>query len=280
MTKYLEIRTGNGNIQVNDTEKMAQLVLKTVKGSDTTYKRSFAVQYALPGESLTERQVHVYYLSQYRNHDYITLLRNPSSTPVHVFTGSLARRFKYVGSTAFYPSADSLDDCMVAIANCTKAVADTILAYTFARRSPAVDTSGCGFEIYDSNGDVILNANSKMLKILNMNSFTHCNSGDEAAPTSYNDINVSLTYQKDIAMWMGYRGLYNHGGDMYRLSANAHFPVAILTNNSIEIKTVVQNNIQNTYYHADTDTGDWGMVVSGSFPSNITNYLVADVTGY
>lgn len=298
MTSYFEVRSENNGIVLTDNEQPIRMYRKGTLSTFGTFKRSYTVQYALLGEGMQARQAHVYSM----NRNGIYFFRNPTDYPVHIYGNVTSMKFRNIYSTAWYP-VNERGGGWAAVANCSREVAEQIICYEF-RTNPAyysalTSVDNCGIEIYNANGKMIFNDEAKTLRILYMNELTHCAFGNELELSGYTDVNVTHSFDKPIAMSIGYRGLYcnwnpNYSGhgitsyskDSYLLFPNAHFVVPILSKNSLTMQTAWQNNLLDvcmadtgdpgiTYPHASSD---YPYVISGDWPCNRTTYMIADTT--
>ena len=279
---YFQAKGDAGSIQIDDNSKFYNFYRKHTLG-EFDMVRQGPVKYGLSGESVTTRTAYYFAINGYYSTNqivpYLILYRNPTTTPIHIFTSEFQDVINYLYSTAYYPTVFSRTR-WIAVTNCTLAQAQAIECYVFSYDSRPSSAS-VGIEVRDANNNVIFNSNSKILKVMDMAEVQHCTYGSESG--SGTDLNKSTTYEKDIALFVGYRGLYNLGStDVYNLSKTAHFPVPILTKNKLEIKTCTNNAIvKDASLNEEGGTcSDIFTTITGFAPCNRTNYFVADVTGY
>lgn len=301
---YFEMKADTGSIQINDNTKFYQLVYAKRQQFYANVQNP-SIQYGITGESVKKRTV--YYLnplsSDYQYQNRLIFWRNPTNTPIHIFPATFDIFVSNLYSTAF-SAVPFIQGNSVAVSNCTMDVLKQLECYVF---DLANVTKPCrvGIEIRNANGDIIINSakGNRPLKLLKMGQFNHCAYGNESSRGT--DFENTFTFNKQIAVNIGYRGLYNYNpptGNIATINRDVRFVVPVLTNKSLKFTTCYQNNFCNNTDHSNT-TGYYGIkdegyydestgkvtakynsdrftIITGSVPCNRTTYAVVDVTDY
>ena len=306
---YFTAKTDIGSIQLDDDTKLHQLVYAK-RYNRIPYERNPGIRYGITGEAVTQRTVYYIeplYASEYESK--FVFWRNPSDTPIHIFPSTFNIYVNYLYSTAFYPIPFVRNNGL-AVANCTLEEAKNIECYVFDYSS-TVRACRVGIEIRNANNEVIFNSakGNRPLKLLRLGQFKHCDYGSESSRGT--DLEATFNFSKEIAVNIGYRGLYNYSppsGNASTINRDARFPVPILTRNSLAFRTCYQNNfcnytdwngtaapgnpagfygiIEEGYY--DETSGEMGFayasdrftMLSGPMPCNKTTFAIVDVTDY
>lgn len=299
---YFEAKAETGSIQIDDNTRFYQLVYAK-RHNARPYEQNPGIEYGITGEAVRQRTVYYVeplYASRYENK--FVFWRNPTDVPMHVFPATFNIFVNNLYSTAFY-AVPVLRNNKIAISNCTEDEVKNIECYVFDYSS-TVRTCKVGIEIRNAANQVIFNSakGNRPLKFLRMGQFTHCAYGSESGRGT--DFEETFSFSKEIAINIGYRGLYNYtppSGNAATINRDARFVVPILTRNSIKFTTCYQNNFcnytdwsnsagfygitQEGYYDASGTLGfryasDRFTFISGGMPCNKTTYAIADVTDY
>ena len=261
MTRYFEAKTDSGYTQIADDELILYLRSKTSIGQ--YYVGTRKLKYAVNDGTYTERDVLIYSLPIVEDVLYIG---SPSSGVAHLFPTHVCYVQKWDG---YNPTESLGKHNVLGIANIDKSVADAMTLYTFGQSdAPAANI---GLECYNASGKRVFSSARPILKILDMNLFTHCNYGKEG-DGAYKDLDVTYIYNgKSIAFNCCYSGFYN-------LYNEAHFPICVLSNGKVQLATVTKSNYTNAGHSPDNYI--MAAIRECIDGANQTAYSIVNVTNY
>ena len=305
---YFEAKADTGALQLDDSTKLHQLVYAR-RQKFRPVEQNPNIRYGITGEEVKKRTVYyIYPLDGLEYENKFVFWRNPTNVPMHIFPSTFNIYISNLYSTVFYPHPFVRNNG-IAVTNCSEDDVKNVECYVFDY-SDRVRSCSVGIEIRNANNEVIFNSakGNRPLKLLKMGQFKHCEYGSESSRGT--DLEASYSFDKEIAINIGYRGLYNYqppSGNAATINYDARFPVPILTHNSLTFKTCYDNNFCNYrdwngtasegnpagfygimyegYYDENGQqsfgyNSDRYTILSGAMPCNKTTFAVVDVTGY
>lgn len=204
MTRYIESRTENGFIQIDDNSFCVQQI--SVASLSAYYKATENVLSRYYGQnSQTEQAVYVYGFPKTAD-TRIYALHNPSSTPVNVWF-SQGYPYYYHNHGYRFNENPPTDYNLFFVNSPNKSVADALEVISYKEQNSNASLT-YGIEIFNEQGEKIFNAADRPLRMMKVGSYVpKCVQGYRQGYTiddfwNNNEV-VSINSERLLCVWFG-----------------------------------------------------------------------------